>query len=78
MAYHNGVVTQEGKMEVSKRWYLGSGKSGILRLKNIQKLADALFQGNVSKLVNDALDKQYDLNPETGAPRKPLAPPKSH
>jgi len=62
-------------MEVSKRWYLGGGKRGETRLKNIQKLADQLFQGNVSRLVNDALDKLYHLDPETGKPLKPISPP---
>lgn len=62
-------------MEVSKRWYVGGGKAGLIRLKNIQKLADIFTQGNVSKLVNDALNRQYNLDPETGHPLKDLPPP---
>jgi hypothetical protein len=62
-------------MEVSKRWYIGGGKQGEIRLRNIQRLADLYFQGNVSKLVNDALNRLYNLDPDSGQPQKPLTPP---
>lgn len=55
-------------VEVTKRIYIRS-RSPIKRLANLQKLADRYFHGNFSLLVNDALNRHYNLDPETGEPR---------
>ena len=53
--------------EVAKRIYIGGGESGLRRLKNIKELARKYFDGSVSALFNDAVDRVYGLHKKTGA-----------
>jgi len=47
--------------------YIGSGRNGRMRAQNIKRVADILFAGNVSGMVNAAIDKTYGLDPKSGA-----------
>lgn len=55
-------------MEISKKIYI-KGEAAAERLKNLEKLAEEKFQGNFSFMVNDALNKLYNLDPATGKRR---------
>jgi histone H3/H4 len=52
-------------IEVSIRFYL-KGENALIRLANLKKLAREVSRGNISKMVNEALNKYYELDPETG------------
>lgn len=56
-------------METTKRIYIGGGEDGALRLKNLKKIAEKYFEGNVSALFNDAVDRIYNLDRYTGEPK---------
>lgn len=53
-------------MEISKKVYI-KGEQALLRLHNLEKLAEKLYRGNFSAMVNECLDKVFCLDPETGA-----------
>lgn len=55
-------------MYVTKNLFIG-GKNGVKRLENLQALADKYYGGNFARMVNHRLDQDYNLDPETGAPR---------
>lgn len=61
-------------MESTKKIYIGGGEDGVKRLANIQKLADKHFEGNVSALFNDAIDRLYHLDRYTGEPMEGKPP----
>src|SRR5436190_3351810 len=77
MPWHDiiGRSLRMANLEVTRRWYVGRGAKGESRIKHIERIAALYFQGSVSKLVNDSINKRYNLNPETGEPLKPLPPP---
>lgn len=52
-------------MEISKKIYI-RGDKAIERLKNLQKIADEKYLGNFSLMVNDTLNKIFNLDPVTG------------
>lgn len=52
-------------MEISKKVFI-RGKHALKRLRNIQKLADRLYHGNFSLMINDILNRRFNLDPETG------------
>lgn len=52
-------------MEISKKIYI-RGEAAAERLKNLEALAEEKFQGNFSFMVNDSLNKLYNLDPVTG------------
>jgi hypothetical protein len=54
---------QSGQM--APKFYI-KGKHKVQRALNLEKIANDLFDGNFSAMVNDALNKQYGLDPETG------------
>ena len=52
-------------MEVSKKFYI-KGSDPLIRLQNLQKVADEFYNGNFSAMVNDALNRIHNLDPITG------------
>lgn len=52
-------------MEISKKIYI-KGSDPLIRLHNLQKLADEYYAGNFSAMVNDAINRLYNLDPMTG------------
>lgn len=57
--------------ESTKRIYIGGGRKGKRRYKNIDLVAEKFFDGNWSALFNDAINKLYSLDPDTGDPLPP-------
>jgi len=52
-------------IEVSMRFYI-KGKKARVRKANLKKLAYEVARNNLSFMINDALNKQWNLDPETG------------
>jgi hypothetical protein len=65
------MINSEG--DFRKQIYIGGGRSGKRRKKNLEMVAEKHFKGNVSALFNDAVNRLYHLDPKTG---EPLSPPK--
>lgn len=55
-------------MEISKKVYI-KGEDALIRLKNLEKLAREHYHGNFSEMVNECLNKCFNLEPATGQPK---------
>lgn len=59
-----------------KNIYIGGGLIGKRRFNNLDRLVQKYFKGNWAAFFNDAINRIYNLDPETGEslPREPKKP----
>lgn len=53
------------RVQVTKNVFIG-GEKGLQRLSNLEKIAELNYNGNFSEMVNDLINKIFNLDPNTG------------